>query len=130
MLDVAETSDEFQSIINGIVTYNNTGHQINKKAYKIRFNKQQDNTYYSRFSFNLFKLIRDNLNPTYTICLEMYFPAPVQTDEYNNSTLDFTAINLGVSRHISKHINTAYKYMRTIINVSKQCWPTTKTAIR
>ena len=43
MEDEGESESDFRTIIDGIVTYNDIPHQINKRANKIRFNKRQNN---------------------------------------------------------------------------------------
>ena len=49
----------------------------------------------------------------------MNFPRqPDQTDEFINSTLDFTAINLAVNKKATVHITSAYKYLRSIVSMS------------
>ena len=89
--------------------YTGIPHKINKQVYQMGFTKKEDDTYNSRFGFNLFNAIRDNFNTKYTLCIEIYFPPPFKLDEFNNSTLDITALNFSVDRHnkikILQHLN-------------------------
>ena len=57
MQDDAEREADFRTTIDDIQKAAFLPHQINKKVYRIGFIRKQDNTYYSRFGFNLFKLI-------------------------------------------------------------------------
>ena len=96
-------------------------HKTNKKAFSMKVQRTNDGSseYKGRFDFNLFKLIRDNFSDHYTVCLETYFQkSPFYDYEFGSTVLSFEALNINIDTGLTVKVNSEYKYLRTILNLS------------
>ena len=99
-----ESSSENNVIVQGIIDYKDTIHQINKKSYHIT-QKDKDNKWQSRLGFNMHKLLAQR---EYTLCIESTNP---------NSSVNVRSVHV-VSSYIYVESQTMKKFDRTIIRVS------------
>ena len=107
MEDPLQSSSESNTVVTGIVDFQQSPHKINKKAYALKINKRSsDNMFLGRLGFNMFKLPEGE----YTICVE-FFPAKI--DGVNVNAVS-TALN--VNRQATKVFKT---YSRSIIHMHK-----------
>ncbi|XP_068673326.1 autotransporter adhesin SadA-like [Montipora foliosa] len=86
-MDAGELTADFGIQDADLITYSDSPHQINKKAFTMKIQKIPDgsNLFKGRFDFDLFKLIRDNFSNHYTVCLEIYFQkSPFYSMEFNS----------------------------------------------
>ena len=96
-------------------------HKTNKKAFSMKVQRTNDGSseYKGRFDFNLFKLTRDNFSDHYTVCLETYFQkSPFYDYEFGSTVLSFEALNINIDTGLTVKVNSEYKYLRTILNLS------------
>ena len=63
-----ESSSENNIIVDGIVDFSGSPHNVNKKAYKFKMGKDAQNEYSSRIGFNMFKLPEGE----HTLAIEFY----------------------------------------------------------
>ena len=104
-----------------LITYTDSPHKTNKKAFTMKVQKIPDGSklFKGRFDFNLFKLIRDNFSNHYTVCLEIYFQkSPFYSMEFNSFKISFEKMNINIDKSITKKVNSDYKYFRSILNLS------------
>ena len=104
-----------------LVTFNDTPHRTNKKAFSMKVQKTTDgsNEYRGRFNFNLFKLIPDNFSDNYTVCMETYFQkSPFYSYEFGSTLLGFEKQNMNIDSGLTIKVNSEYKYLRSILNLS------------
>ena len=104
-----------------LIDFNDMPHKTNKKAFSIKVQRTNDGSseYKGRFDFNLFKLIRDNFSDHYTVCLETYFQkSPFHDYEFGSTVLSFEALNIDIDSGLPVKVNSEYKYLRTILNLS------------
>ena len=107
MEDPLQSSSESNTVVTGIVDFQQSPHKINKKAYALKINKRSsDNMFLGRLGFNMFKLPEGE----YTICVE-FFPAKIDGVSVNAVS---TAVN--VNRQATKVFKT---YSRSIIHMHK-----------
>ena len=107
MEDPLQSSSESNTVVTGIVDFQQSPHKINKKAYALKINKRSsDNMFLGRLGFNMFKLPEGE----YTICVE-FFPAKIDGVSVNAVS---TALN--VNRQATKVFKT---YSRSIIHMHK-----------
>ena len=107
MEDPLQSSSESNTVVTGIVDFQQSPHKINKKAYALKINKRSsDNMFLGRLGFNMFKLPEGE----YTICVE-FFPAKI--DGVNVNAVS-TALN--VNRQATK---VFVNYSRSIIHMHK-----------
>ena len=86
---------------------------------KVQRTNDGSSEYKGRFDFNLFKLIRDNFSDHYTVCLETYFQkSPFYDYEFGSTVLSFEALNINIDTGLTIKVNSKYKYLRTILNLS------------
>ena len=68
MEDPLQSSSESNTVVTGIVDFQQSPHKINKKAYALKINKRSsDNMFLGRLGFNMFKIPEGE----YTICVEL-----------------------------------------------------------
>ena len=104
-----------------LIDFNDVPHKTNKKAFSMKVQRTNDGSseYKGRFDFNLFKLIRDNFSDHYTVCLETYFQKdPFYDYEFGSTILSFEAQNMNIDSGLTVKVNSDYKYLRTILNLS------------
>ena len=104
-----------------LIDFNDMPHKTNKKAFSTKVQRTNDGSseYKGRFDFNLFKLIRDNFSDHYTVCLETYFQkSPFYDYEFGSTVLSFEALNINIDTGLTIKVNSEYKYLRTILNLS------------
>ena len=104
-----------------LIDFNDMSHKTNKKAFSMKVQRTNDGSseYKGRFDFNLFKLIRDNFSDHYTVCLETYFQkSPFYDYEFGSTVLSFEALNINIDTGLTVKVNSEYKYLRTILNLS------------
>ena len=121
-MDNGEFTTDFGIKTASITTFNETPHQTNKKAFKIEVEKDTSSglsEYKSRFNFNLYKLIQDDLSDNYTVCIETYFQtSPFYSYEFSSALLGFEKLNINIDSGLTIKVNSNYKYLRTILNLS------------
>ena len=104
-----------------LIDFNDMPHKTNKKAFSMKVQRTNDGSseYKGRFDFNLFKLTRDNFSDHYTVCLETYFQkSPFYDYEFGSTVLSFEALNINIDTGLTIKVNSEYKYLRTILNLS------------
>ena len=104
-----------------LIDFNDMPHKTNKKAFSMKVQRTNNGSseYKGRFDFNLFKLIRDNFSDHYTVCLETYFQkSPFHDYEFGSTVLSFEALNINIDSGLTVKVNSEYKYLRTILNLS------------
>ena len=104
-----------------LIDFNDMPHKTNKKAFSMKVQRTNDGNseYKGRFDFNLFKLIRDDFSDHYTVCLETYFQkSPFYDYEFGSTVLSFEALNINIDSGLTVKVNSEYKYLRTILNLS------------
>ena len=107
MEDPLQSSSESNTVVTGIVDFQQSPHKINKKAYALKINKRSsDNMFLGRLGFNMFKIPEGE----YTICVEFF---PGKMDGVNVNAVS-TAVN--VNRQATKVFKT---YSRSIIHMHK-----------
>ena len=107
MEDPLQSSSESNTVVTGIVDFQQSPHKINKKAYALKINKRSsDNMFLGRLGFNMFKIPEGE----YTICVEFF---PGKMDGVNVNAVS-TALN--VNRQATKVFKT---YSRSIIHMHK-----------
>ena len=107
MEDPLQSSSESNTVVTGIVDFQQSPHKINKKAYALKINKRSsDNMFLGRLGFNMFKLPEGE----YTICVEFF---PGKMDGVNVNAVS-TALN--VNRQATK---VFVNYSRSIIHMHK-----------
>ena len=107
MEDVDESSSESNTVVTGIVDFQQSPHKINKKAYALKINKRSsDNMFLGRLGFNMFKIPEGE----YTICVEFF---PGKMDGVN---VNAVSTALTVNRQATK---VFANYSRSIIHMHK-----------
>ena len=107
MEDPLQSSSESNTVVTGIVDFQQSPHKINKKAYALKINKRSsDNMFLGRIGFNMFKIPEGE----YTICVE-FFPGKMEGVNVNAVS---TALN--VNRQATK---VFVNYSRSIIHMHK-----------
>ena len=107
MEDPLQSSSESNTVVTGIVDFQQSPHKINKKAYALKINKRSsDNMFLRRIGFNMFKIPEGE----YTICVEFF---PGKMDGVNVNAVS-TALN--VNQQATK---VFVNYSRSIIHMHK-----------
>ena len=70
MEDVDESASESNIIVDGIIDFPSSPHDVNKKVYSFRMGKGASNVYSSRLSFNMYKLPQGE----HTLVIEFFPP--------------------------------------------------------
>ena len=104
-----------------LIDFDDMPHKMNKKAFSMKVRRTTDgsNEYKGRFDFNLFKMYRDNKSDKYTVCVETYFQkSPFYGYEFASTLLGFEKLNMNIDSGTTIKVNSEYKYLRTILNLS------------
>ena len=104
-----------------LIDFDDMPHKINKKAFSMKVWRTTDGSdeYKGRFDFNLFKMYRDNKSDKYTVCIETYFQkSPFYSYEFESTLLGFEKLNMNIDLGTTIKVNSEYKYLRTILNLS------------
>ena len=104
-----------------LIDFDDMPHKMNKKAFSMKVRRTTDgsNEYKGRFDFNLFKMYRDNKSDKYTVCVETYFQkSPFYGYEFESTLLGFEKLNMNIDLGTTIKVNSEYKYLRTILNLS------------
>ena len=104
-----------------LIDFDDLPHKMNKKAFSMKVRRTTDgsNEYKGRFDFNLFKMYRDNKSDKYTVCVETYFQkSPFYGYEFESTLLGFEKLNMNIDSGTTIKVNSEYKYLRTILNLS------------
>ena len=104
-----------------LIDFDDMPHKMNKKAFSMKVRRTTDgsNEYKGRFDFNLFKMYRDNKSDKYTVCVETYFQkSPFYGYEFESTLLGFENLNMNIDLGTTIKVNSEYKYLRTILNLS------------
>ena len=104
-----------------LIDFDDMPHKINKKAFSMKVWRTTDgsNEFKGRFDFNLFKMYRDNKSDKYTVCVETYFQkSPFYGYEFVSTLLGFEKLNMNIDSGTTIKVNSEYKYLRTILNLS------------
>ena len=120
-MDDGEFTEDFGIQDVNLITYNDSPHKTNKKAFSLKVQKTNDGSslFKGRFDFNLFKMIRDDFSNKYTVCLEVYFEKDGRHDsEFDSFNITFEKLNMNIDKSHTIKIKTDYKYYRSILNLS------------
>ena len=104
-----------------LIDFDDMPHKMNKKAFSMKVRRTTDgsNEYKGRFDFNLLKMYRDNKSDKYTVCVETYFQkSPFYGYEFESTLLGFEKLNMNIDLGTTIKVNSEYKYLRTILNLS------------
>ena len=104
-----------------LIDFDDMPHKMNKKAFSMKVRRTTDgsNEYKGRFDFNLFKMYRDDKSDKYTVCIETYFQkSPFYGYEFESTLLGFEKLNMNIDSGTTIKVNSEYKYLRTILNLS------------
>ena len=104
-----------------LIDFDDMPHKINKKAFSMKVWRTTDGSdeFKGRFDFNLFKMYRDNKSDKYTVCVETYFQkSPFYSYEFASTLLGFEKLNMNIDSGTTIKVNSEYKYLRTILNLS------------
>ena len=106
MESVDESSSENNIIVDGIVDFSGSTHNVNKKAYKFKMGKDAQNEYSSSIGFNMFKLPEGE----YTLAIEFFPP----------STTNLSVSVVSTSLNIGQQSTTLFvNYSRSIVHLHK-----------
>ena len=104
-----------------LIDFDDMPHKMNKKAFSIKVWRTTDGSdeFKGRFDFNLFKMYRDDKSDKYTVCVETYFQkSPFYGYEFASTLLGFEKLNMNIDSGTTIKVNSEYKYLRTILNLS------------
>ena len=120
-MDDGEFTEDFGIQDVTLIDFDDMPHKTNKKAFSMKVQRTTDgsNEYKGRFDFNLFKMYRDNKSDKYTVCVETYFQkSPFHGYEFESTLLGFEKLNMNIDLGTTIKVNSEYKYLRTILNLS------------
>ena len=120
-MDDGEFTEDFGIQDVNLIDFDDMPHKTNKKAFSMKVRRTTDgsNEYKGRFDFNLFKMYRDNKSDKYTVCVETYFQkSPFYGYEFASTVLGFEKLNMNIDLGTTIKVNSEYKYLRTILNLS------------
>ena len=120
-MDDGEFTEDFGIQDVTLIDFDGMPHKTNKKAFSMKVRRTTDgsNEYKGRFDFNLFKMYRDNKSDKYTVCVETYFQkSPFYGYEFESTLLGFEKLNMNIDLGTTIKVNSEYKYLRTILNLS------------
>ena len=120
-MDDGEFTEDFGIQDVTLIDFDDMPHKMNKKAFSMKVRRTTDgsNEYKGRFDFNLFKMYRDNKSDKYTVCVETYFQkSPFYGYEFASTLLGFEKLNMNIDLGTTIKVNSEYKYLRTILNLS------------
>ena len=101
-----ESSSENNIIVDGIVDFSGSPHNVNKKAYKFKMGKDAQNEYSSRIGFNMFKLPEGE----YTLAIEFFPPSTT------NLSVSVVSTSLNIGQQSTKLF---VNYSRSIVHLHK-----------
>ena len=101
-----ESSSENNIIVDGIVDFSGSLHNVNKKAYKFKMGKDAQNEYSSRIGFNMFKLPEGE----YTLAIEFFPPSTT------NLSVSVVSTSLNIGQQSTKLF---VNYSRSIVHLHK-----------
>ena len=120
-MDDGEFTEDFGIQDVTLIDFDDMPHKTNKKAFSMKVRRTTDgsNEYKGRFDFNIFKMYRDNKSDKYTVCVETYFQkSPFYGYEFESTLLGFEKLNMNIDLGTTIKVNSEYKYLRTILNLS------------
>ena len=120
-MDDGEFTEDFGIQDVTLIDFDDMPHKTKKKAFSMKVRRTTDgsNEYKGRFDFNLFKMYRDNKSDKYTVCIETYFQkSPFYGYEFESTLLGFEKLNMNIDLGTTIKVNSEYKYLRTILNLS------------
>ena len=120
-MDDGEFTEDFGIQDVTLIDFDDMPHKTNKKAFSMKVQRTTDgsNEYKGRLDFNLFKMYRDNKSDKYTVCVETYFQkSPFYGYEFESTLLGFEKLNMNIDLGTTIKVNSEYKYLRTILNLS------------
>ena len=120
-MDDGEFTEDFGIQDVNLIDFDDMPHKMNKKAFSMKVRRTTDgsNEYKGRFDFNLFKMYRDDKSDKYTVCVETYFQkSPFYSYEFASTLLGFEKLNMNIDSGTTIKVNSEYKYLRTILNLS------------
>ena len=106
MENADESSSENNIIVDGIVDFSGSPHNVNKKAYKFKMEKDAQNEYSSRIGFNMFKLPEGE----YTLAIEFFAPSTT------NLSVSVVSTSLNIGQQSTKLF---VNYSRSIVHLHK-----------
>ena len=106
MENADESSSENNIIVDGIVDFSGSPHNVNKKAYKFKMGKDAQNEYSSRIGFNMFKLPEGE----YTLAIEFFAPSTA------NLSVSVVSTSLNIGQQSTKLF---VNYSRSIVHLHK-----------
>ena len=106
MENADESSSENNIIVDGIVDFSGSPHNVNKTAYKFKMGKDAQNEYSSRIGFNMFKLPEGE----YTLAIEFFTPSTT------NLSVSVVSISLNIGQQSTKLF---VNYSRSIVHLHK-----------
>ena len=106
MEDVDESASESNIIVDGIIDFPSSPHDVNKKVYSFRMGKGASNVYSSRLSFNMYKLPQGE----FTLVIE-FFPPFVE-----EVTVSVVSASLNIGQQSTKRFP---EYTRSIVHLHK-----------
>ena len=106
MENADESSSENNIIVDGIVDFSGSLHNVNKKAYKFKMGKDAQNEYSSRIGFNMFKLPEGE----YTLAIEFFPPSTT------NLSVSVVSTSLNIGQQSTKLF---VNYSRSIVHLHK-----------
>ena len=106
MENADESSSENNIIVDGIVDFSGSPHNVNKKAYKFKMGKEAQNEYSSRIGFNMFKLPEGE----YTLAIEFFPPSTT------NLSVSVVSTSLNIGQQSTKLF---VNYSRSIVHLHK-----------
>ena len=106
MENADESSSENNVIVDGIVDFSGSPHNVNKKAYKFKMGKDAQNEYSSRIGFNMFKLPEGE----YTLAIEFFPPSTT------NLSVSVVSTSLNIGQQSTKLF---VNYSRSIVHLHK-----------
>ena len=106
MENADESSSENNIIVDGIVDFSGSLHNVNKKAYKFKMGKDAQNEYSSRIGFNMFKLPEGE----YTLAIEVFPPSTT------NLSVSVVSTSLNIGQQSTKLF---VNYSRSIVHLHK-----------
>ena len=120
-MDDGEFTEDFGIKDVTLIDFDDMPHKTNKKAFSMKVQRTTDgsNEYKGRFDFNLFKMYKDDKSDKYTVCIETYFQkSPFYDCEFESTLLGFEKLNMNIDLGTTIKVNSEYKYLRTILNLS------------
>ena len=106
MEDADESSSEHDIIVDGIIDFSGSPHNVNKKAYSFKMGKGPQNQYSSRIGFNMFKLPEGE----YTLAIEFFPPS------MTNLRVDVVSSSLNIGQQATQLFPN---YSRSIVHLHK-----------